>query len=303
MKKPVALVLASGAARGMAHIGVIEELERLNFQITSIAGCSFGAVVGGIYAAGHLPEFKEWLLKLDKMEVFRLMDLTFSTQGFIKGNKVFNTIKPFITDINIEELPIPFTAVAVDPRKHKEVVFEKGSLFDAIRASVSIPSVLEPYRINGMDLVDGGVLNPIPLDLVKRTENDILVAVNINALIPHFKLVKHNFDDLVKEHNSALMKYEFNDLWNKIFPKEKKALDQFNAIRLLNHSYDMMQNKITDLYIEKYPPDVYVVISKDVCSTFDFYKAAKIIQHGKEAFSNALAEYDKRMIEKYKVQA
>ncbi len=302
MKKPVALVLASGGARGMAHIGVIEELERQNFKIASIAGCSFGAVVGGIYAAGHLSEFKEWLLKLDKMQVFKLMDLTLSKQGFIKGNKVFNEIKPFITDVKIEDLPIPFTSVAVDHRNSKEVIFDKGSLFDAIRASVSIPSILEPYRINGVDLVDGGVLNPIPVNLVKRTKNDILIAVNINALIPYIKPVKVNFEASGKEQNLVLAKQEFNVLWDKLFTKEKDLKEQYNAFKLLNQSYDLMQNRITDLYIEKHPPDIYVIISKYICSSFDFYKAAKIIQHGKDAFAVALAEYDKRIIEKYKKQ-
>jgi len=301
MKKSVALVLASGGARGMAHVGVIEELEHLNFQITSIAGCSIGAVVGGIYAAGHLSEFKEWMTKLDKMDVFRLMDLTLSTQGFIKGDKVFNAIKPFISEVNIEDLPIPFTAVAVDPRNHKEVVFNRGSLFDAIRASVSIPSVLEPYRINGMDLVDGGVLNPMPLDLVQRIENDILVAVNINSFIPHIKPVKVNFEELGKEQNSIMIKQEFSALWDRLFSKEKNIKESYNSIRLLNHSYDMMQNKITNFYLEKYPPDILVNISKHLCSVFDFYKSAKIIDAGKEAFGIALADYDKRMIEKYKI--
>lgn len=301
MKKPVALVLASGGARGMAHIGVIEELERLNFQISSIAGCSFGAVVGGIYAAGHLSEFKEWLMELDKIDVFKLMDFTLSKQGFIKGIKVFNEIKPFITDVNIEDLPFPFTCVAVDPHNHHEVIFNKGSLFDAIRASVSIPSVLEPHTINGDDLIDGGVLNPIPLDLVKRHKNDLLIAVNINALIPYNKPVKLNFEDLHPDQNSILKRLEFKEYWDKNFAKEKNIKEKFNALRLLNYSYDMMQNKITNLYLEKFPPDVLVNISKFVCSTFDFFKAKEIILHGKEAFGLALAEYDKKMIEKYKL--
>jgi len=301
MKKSVALVLASGGARGMAHIGVIEELERHNFQIASIAGCSFGAVVGGIYAAGNLPSFKEWLLGLDKMDVFKLMDFTLSKQGFIKGIKVFNEIKPFITDVNIEDLPIPFTCVAVDPYNSIEVVFSKGSLFDAIRASVSIPSVLEPHHINGDDLIDGGVLNPIPLDLVKRNKNDILTAVNINALIPYNKPIKQSFTDLNNEQNIILKKIEFREYWDKNFSKDKNIREKFNALRLLNYSYDMMQNKITNLYLEKFPPDILVNISKFVCSTFDFFKAEEIIQQGKEAFELALADYDKKMIEKYKL--
>jgi len=300
MKKQIALVLACGGARGMAHIGVIEELERHNFEITSIAGCSFGAVVGGIYAAGYLPEFKNWLLNLDKMDVFRLMDFTISSQGFIKGNKVFHEIMPFITETKIENLKLPFAAVAVDPCKQEEVVFKSGSLFDAIRASVSIPSILEPYTINDIELIDGGVLNPIPLDLVARKENDLLVAVNINATIPYVKRKKISFEQKNKDESNLLKRIEFNERWEKIVAKEKPTKDKFGHVALLNRSYDMMQNKITTMMLEKYQPDILVNISRHVCSTFDFFKAEEIIQLGKDAFNKALKEYDLSMIEKYK---
>jgi NTE family protein len=294
MKKTVALVLASGGARGMAHIGVIEELKRLDFEIVSIAGCSFGAVVGGIYAAGHLQEFKEWLLQLDKMDVFKLMDFTLSRQGFIKGVKVFNEIRPFITDIHIEDLPIPFTSVAVDPYLNKEVIFNKGSLFDAIRASVAIPSIIEPYKVNGIDLIDGGVLNPIPLDLVKRKKTDLLIAVNINAMIPYEKPIKENVEEKNTEQKSNQKKSEFSERWDRFFSKDKITKEKFNSFKLLTYSYDMMQNKITNLYLEKYPPDILVNISKNACSTFDFFKANEIIELGRNAFGKALVEYKKR---------
>jgi NTE family protein len=300
MDKSIALVLASGGARGMAHIGVIEELERQNFKITSIAGSSFGAVVGGIYATGHLQEFKEWLLDLDKGDVFRLMDFTFSSQGFIKGNRVFAEILPFITDIRIENLPIPFCAVAVDPHKQEEVVFRSGSLLDAIRASVAIPSIIEPFEINGCELVDGGVLNPIPLDLITREKNDLLIAVNINATIPFKKRKKTDFEQMMKEQNSILKRLEFNEKWERILPKDKNNKEKYGYIALLNLSYDMMQNKITNLMIEKYKPDILVNISRHICSTFDFFKAEEIIQLGKDAFNTALADYDSKMIEKFK---
>jgi NTE family protein len=300
IRNQIALVLASGGARGMAHIGVIEELEKQNFQITSIAGCSFGAVVGGIYAAGHLQEFKNWLLNLDKMDVFRLMDFTISSQGFIKGNKVFQEIMPFITTINIEELCIPFSAVAVDPAKQEEVVFKTGSLLDAIRASVAIPSIIEPFEIGGVELIDGGVLNPIPLDLVVRNENDLLVAVNINATIPYKKKKKSSFEQKSKDENSLLKRIEFNERWEKLFPREKHSKEKYGYVALLNRSYDMMQNKITNMMIEKHKPEILVNISKNVCSTFDFFKAEEIIQLGRDSFNKALKEYDETIIAKYK---
>ncbi|MFN8256864.1 MAG: patatin-like phospholipase family protein [Bacteroidales bacterium] len=289
MNKSVALVLASGGARGMAHIGVIEELEKLKFKISSIAGSSFGSVVGGIYAAGHLKEFRDWLLQLDKIEVFKLMDFTLSKHGFIKGNRVFREISSFITDIQIEDLPIPFTAVAVDPYTHSEVIFRKGSLMNAIRASVAIPSIIEPYCINGIDLIDGGVLNPVPLDLVQKKDNDIVVAVNVNSLIPYENPVKKLNNE--KDQDSLLKKLEFKENWDKWFNKDKNQKEKFSTVQLLAYSYDMMQNKITNLTLEKYPPDILVNISKNACSTFDFFKAAEIINLGRNEFKKAMAAY------------
>ena len=303
IKKPVALVLGSGGARGMAHIGVIEELERQGFDITSIAGCSFGAVVGGIYAAGKLSGFKEWLLELDKIDVFRLMDFTLSTHGFIKGNRVFNVIKPFFNDMNIEDLPVTYATIAVDIQKRKEVVFKKGSLFDAVRASVAIPSILEPYVINNVEFVDGAVLNPIPLDLVKRKKNDMLVAVDLNANIPFKAAKKMNLEEKKQEQNFILKRLEFNQRWERLFPKEKNEKERLGHVALLSRSYDMMQQKITSLMLDKYPPDVLISISKYASSTFDFFKAKEIIELGRNSFNQALAIYDKNMIAKYKTKS
>jgi len=301
MKKAVSLVLSSGGARGLAHIGVIEELERQHFEIKSIAGCSIGAVVGGIYAAGRLKEFKKWVTKLSKIDVYRLMDLTFSTQGFIKGNKVFKELARFITDINIEELPIPFSAVAVDIHAQEEHIFEKGSLMDAIRASVAIPSIIEPYKIEDKEFIDGGVLNSIPLDLAKRNHNDLLVAVNINAMIPYMKPLKLIRNKEKQEQNSILKRLEFNDWWEKFFSKEKSK-EKYSSIALLNLSYDMMQNRISEISIDKYQPDILVNVSRYAYSTFDYYKAKEIIKLGKHRFNQALEDYDCNMIEKIKLR-
>lgn len=299
MKKSVSLVLASGGARGMAHIGVIEELERQNFKIDSIAGCSFGAVVGAIYAAGNLKPFKEWLLKLDAVDVFRLMDFTISSHGFIKGKKVFDTIKPFFGDQNIEDLPIPFAAVAVEINERKEVVFKKGNLFDAVRASIAIPSIIEPHIIGKLKLVDGSIMNPLPLDLVERNGEDLLVAVNLNATIPYKRRRRINFVAKRRDKRSILNRIEFYQRWAKLFPKDIKK-DSLGHFSLLNRTYDLMQSKISNLMIEKYQPDILVNISKYASSTFDFFKAREIIQIGREAFNEALADYDVKMINRFR---
>jgi NTE family protein len=166
MKQKVSLVLSGGGARGIAHIGVIEELEKQGFEIASISGTSMGAVVGGVYALGKMEEYKNWLYTLDKIKIFSLIDFSFSTQGLVKGDKLLNTVKAFIPDANIEDLSIPYAAIAADIINKKEVVFTKGSLFDAIRASMAIPTVFTPVKTEHGLLIDGGIINNMPINHV-----------------------------------------------------------------------------------------------------------------------------------------
>lgn len=146
MKQKAALVLSGGGARGISHIGVIEELEKQGFEISSVSGASMGALVGGVHASGKLVELKNWLYDLDKMKVFSLVDFTLSAQGLVKGDRVLNKMKEFVADVNIEDLRIPYAAVAADIVNAKEVVFTNGSIYEAIRASIAIPTVLTPVK-------------------------------------------------------------------------------------------------------------------------------------------------------------
>ncbi len=184
MGKTVSLVLGCGGARGFAHIGAIEELLKRGYKINAISGSSMGAAIGGIYAAGKLPEFKSWAQKLTKMETFRLVDFTFTSQGFIRGEKIFMVLKEIIGEQKIEDFDIPFTAVATDINKQEEVWLDKGELFSVIRASCAIPTLLTPSKLGNRLLIDGGVLNPLPVEPVLRTKSDLLIVVNINASLP-----------------------------------------------------------------------------------------------------------------------
>ena len=178
--KDVALVLSSGGPRGWAYIGAIEELESRGYNITSIAGTSIGSLIGGIYAAGKLADIKEWLFSLDAWKVFSLMDISISKNHLVKGDKVIGAIKEIVPDVNIEDLNIPYKAIAADLYTGEEVVFDRGALFEAIRASISIPSLFRPVKYGFRTLVDGGVVNTMPLDRVDRNGNDIVVAFDVN---------------------------------------------------------------------------------------------------------------------------
>jgi len=179
----VALVLSGGGARGIAHIGVIEELNAAGFKITSVAGSSMGALVGGMLANHTLDAFTQLLLQFTRMNVIKFLDLTVGKGGLVKGEKIIKALHEFIGDMQIEDLEIPFACVATDLHGHKEITYTSGSLLQAIRASISIPTVFKPVIFDNMLLVDGGVLNPLPLDVIRRKKGDLLVAVNVNSHI------------------------------------------------------------------------------------------------------------------------
>ncbi|WP_271105440.1 patatin-like phospholipase family protein [Pseudomonas tohonis] len=180
MSKRVALVLGSGGARGYAHIGVIQEIEARGYEIACIAGCSMGAVVGGIYAAGKLDEYREWTESLDYLDVLRLLDVSFRL-GAIRGEKVFGRIREIVGDIDIEDLAIPYTAVATDLTNQQEIWFQEGCLHQAMRASAAIPSLFTPVMQGSRMLVDGGLLNPLPIVPVVSSHCDLIIAVNLNS--------------------------------------------------------------------------------------------------------------------------
>ncbi|HET8849959.1 MAG TPA: patatin-like phospholipase family protein [Marinobacter sp.] len=179
--RTVALTLGSGGARGYAHIGAIEVLQERGYKIVAISGCSMGALIGGMYAAGKMKEYKDWVTGLGQFDVLKLLDVTFSSVGAIRGEKVFSVVRDMLGDTRIEDLPIAFTAVATDLLGHKEVWFQEGPLDQAIRASIAIPSVVTPLVLNGRVLVDGALLNPLPIIPTISAHADMVVAVNLSG--------------------------------------------------------------------------------------------------------------------------
>lgn len=283
--KTVRLVLGSGGARGMAHIGVIEELEKSGFEIVEVVGCSMGAVVGGIYCAGYLPEYKHWLIKLSRLDVFRLLDFTLSAQGFVKGERVFKAMEEFIGDHAIENFKIPFTAVATDITHEKEIHYRTGSLFRALRASIAIPTILTPVRAGKATLVDGGVLNPLPINLIHKEHGDYVVAVNLNANLPGSPV------NAVEENQERAAYLKMLDALKTYLPRFESSGDttaeSLGLFDLLNKSYDMTQDRLTEIMIEIHKPDLVVNISRNACGVFEFYRANEIIEAGRQAFHAA----------------
>lgn len=282
--KKVALVLSSGGARGFAHIGAIEALEEEGYEICSISGTSMGALIGGMYAAGKLQEVKDLMFSLDRKKVFSLVDLSLSMNHIVKGDKIIDALKEVAPDTEIENLSIPFCAVATDLRNYKEVVFDSGSLYEAIRASISIPSFFRPAKNEEMILIDGAVMNPLPLNRVKRLDGDVLVSVNVSA--------HSNFELECRSKKIQNIQKEKGSMLSKILPAFNGEVDN-NYYSMLSKTFGLMIQQNTDLTIQLFPPDIQVDIPMNRFGGFDYDKAEKIFRKGKREMKEALLNYKK----------
>jgi NTE family protein len=299
MSKKISLVLSGGGARGLAHIGVIEELVKQGYEIHSVAGTSMGAVVGGVFAMGELDKYKEWMLSLDKLKVFRLVDFTLSAHGLIKGDKVLHKMQEFIPDQKIEHFPLHFKALATDLIKKEAVTFTKGSYYDAIRASIAIPNVMKPVKKKNQLLVDGGLLNNLPLAYARRIKGDMLVAVDVSAKVPVIKPKMSKEESQKQESIYQKKMKEFYSQFQKWFPGNKDDNDQqkekeekLSYFDLMSNSINLMMEQQTKVQIENHPPDILIQISRDSCGIYDFYRTKEMIEIGKLAFQQQWIDFN-----------
>lgn len=282
MKMPtVALVLGSGGARGNTHIGVIQVLEEQGFDIISVSGCSMGAVVGGMYAAGKLPAFTEWVSGLSRFDVFRLVDMSLLSMGAIRGEKAYAVLEDLVGDQLIEDLPIPFTAVATDLVKQQEVWFQSGLLMDAIRASVAVPGMIMPVTEKHRFLVDGGLLNPVPIMPTVADQADLIIAVNLNINLDHSVPV-------LASSLAAAGDEDAQTLTSVNPSKSELSHLQWNKMEMLNQCFETMQSTMAKYKMAGYEPDVEVKIDRKSCSFFELYRAKEMIQIGRHAALAAL---------------
>lgn len=249
MRKKISLVLGSGGARGLTQIGVIQWLTDNGFEVNEVVGCSIGSLVGAAFAEGKINELGTWMSRLTKREVFRLMDFSDPRYGFLKGQRVLSTLQDVFEDLLIEDMKIKYTAVATDLTNEEDVVFRSGSVYSAIRASIAIPGVFKSViTTDGRFLVDGGVLNPLPINYVRYREN-IVVAVNL-------------------EGN--------RDLLTPI------VYDKMNAISVLQESYLAMRRRLTQLSIELYKPNYVINVPHNISGIWDFDRSEFLIEKGYE---------------------
>ena len=284
--KSISLVLGSGGARGLAHIGVIRVLEQAGVKIQAIAGSSMGALVGGIHAAGKLDDYEDWVCELAQSDVLSLVDWTFSGGGLIKGRKITGKLEELVGDTNIEDLEIDFTAVAVDIDQGREVWLDRGSLFDAIRASIAIPGLFTPHRYLNRTLVDGGLLNPIPVAPTLRCMSDLTIVVDVNG--PPSAHVKKQVGD--EDDEEASMWDKLRQLKNNFSRDDSPDDAQPGLFSIMMRSLDTMEAAITRQHLAIFQPDLVVRIPKNACMVHEFHRAREVIDLGASLARRAIAE-------------
>ncbi len=292
--KSVSLVLGSGGARGLAHIGIIEWLEENDFEISSIAGSSMGALIGGIYAAGKLEVYSRWIKALQRIDVIRLLDLSLSASGLIKGNRIIEALRDLVGDRNIEDLPISFTAVATNILDQKEVWLNHGSLFDAIHASIAIPTLFTPVAFRGRMLLDGGLVNPIPIAPTLRDKTDITIAVNLGAKPrPEFEHQPEPGEQpqQLKEDSYRRRIVQFIDTVQKMFEQDEKEEEEMGLFDILSSTIDTMQNTIARFQLAAYSPDIIIDIPRNTCSFYEFERAQEMIGIGRQYAERVIGVY------------
>jgi len=290
--KSISLVLGSGGARGLAHIGAIGALREAGFRIESIAGSSMGALVGGMYAAGKIDMYTDWVCTLEQSDVFRLVDWTLSGGGLIRGDRIINRLRQIVGEVQIENLELDYTAVAVDIEQGRELWLDHGPLFDAIRSSIAIPGLFTPHRYRGRLLVDGGILNPIPVAPTLRCLTDLTVVVNVNG-----QQSKSHADRNVRARSEASanahsksdadsddkgMLERLRRFFNGLIDRDQDSEDDApGLVAMLIKSVETMESVITRQHLAVFQPDIVIDIPRDAAMVHEFHRARELIELGR----------------------
>jgi len=276
--KTVSLVLGSGGARGLAHIGVIDWLTANGYAVRSIAGSSMGALVGGIFATGKLDVYTQWVCALERLDVVRLLDPSFDRKGLFKGERIMGVLRELIGDRRIEDLPLSFTAVATDMQTGKEIWLREGPLFDAIRASISTPLVFTPVEHEGRRLLDGALVNPIPIAPTLNDRTDLTVAVDLGG--PAEELSVPAPAPPAPRPGGNQLRERIRAFIDGLYPARDAPADALGPLEIFSASMEAMQTTIARLKLAAYAPDVTVVIPRNACGFHEFWRAQELITLG-----------------------
>lgn len=298
--RQVALVLGAGGARGLAHIGVIELLLERGYRPTAIVGSSMGALVGGIYASGRLAEYRQWACALQRSDVLRLLDFSFGHPGLIRGERVIGALRELVGEHRIEDLPIPFVAVATDLAMQRELWLTRGALFEAIRASIAIPMVFTPHVLDGRELVDGGLLAPIPITATRMFSTELVIAVDASAGIEMASMGEsvepgEATPEAVPQDSLAPangMHAKIEAFIERMLERRKPEPRQPGLMELMSRSLDTVHARISQMQLALDPPDVLVRIPHDACYFYEFWRTEEMIRIGRRAAARALDAWE-----------
>ncbi|WAC92711.1 patatin-like phospholipase family protein [Mycobacterium sp. Aquia_213] len=313
----VAVALGSGGARGYAHIGVIEALHARGFEIVGITGSSMGAMIGGLQAAGRLDEFADWAKSLNQRTILRLLDPSISAAGVMRAEKILEAVRDILGPVTIEELPIPFTAVATDLLAGKSVWFQHGPLDEAIRASIAIPGVIPPHEVGGRLLADGGILDPLPMAPLAAVNADLTIAVGVSGSEviakrePEPGATVELLNRMVRSTTALLDTSAVRSLLDR--PTARAVLSRFAAdtdaedpgedadelveapgvpklgsFEVMYRAFDIAQSALTRHMLSAYPPDLLIEVPRSTCRSLDFHRAAEVIDVGRLLADQAL---------------
>ncbi|WP_156763183.1 patatin-like phospholipase family protein [Mycobacterium sp. E787] len=315
----VALALGSGGARGYAHIGVIEALRARGYEIVGIAGSSMGAMVGGLHAAGRLDEFADWAKSLTQRTILRLLDPSISAAGVLRAGKILDAVRDILGPVSIEELPIPYTAVATDLLAGKSVWFQRGPLDEAIRASIAIPGVIAPHAFDGRLLADGGILDPLPMAPIAAVNADLTIAVSLSgseaggvadhrdaepgATVEWLSRMVRSTSALLdtaaarslldrRTARAVLGRFGSDDTEaDDIGPDdvaELPAVPKVGGFEVMNRTIDIAQSALARHTLAAYPPDLLIEVPRSTCRALEFHRAVEVIAAGRALADAAL---------------
>jgi NTE family protein len=317
----VALALGSGGARGYAHIGVIEALRARDYDIVGITGSSMGAIIGGLQAAGHLDEFADWAKSLTQRTILRLLDPSISAAGVMRAEKILDAVRDILGPVTIEQLPIPYTAVATDLLAGKSVWFQRGPLDEAIRASIAIPGVIAPHEVGGRLLADGGILDPLPMAPLASVNADLTIAVSVSGSeviakrAPEPGATVEWLNRMVRSTSALLDTTAVRSLLDR--PTARAVLSRFGAdgwsdesderssasagelveapevpklgsFEVVYRAFDIAQSALTRHTLSAYPPDLLIEVPRSTCRSLDFHRAVEVIAAGRAQANRAL---------------
>ena len=279
----IALALGAGGARGLAQIGVIQALQARGLQIVAVAGSSSGALVGGIFAAGRLAEFHARLVEMDRGDFLRLLDPVIARPALFRGGRLIEALTDVVGNPDIESLPVDFTAVAVDLQRQREVWLRSGPLWTAIRASIALPGVLTPFEVHGRDLVDGGLLAPLPIAATRLSDAHRLIAVDMHGW------PKRPPGEPAREANGAPSEPSPSARLGAWVEKRMGGRpDEVGMTELLARSLDTMQAQIARVQMALDPPEMVIRIPRDACQFYEFWRARELVEIGRIEADKAL---------------